>query len=179
VRRPCLLLAFISNAAWAAQTLVIDASVITVDRDHPSAQAFAFDNGRFTAVGTNEQILKLRTPSTVVIDLKGMTVTPGFNDAHLHPQAIFDEHSPYGRVWLGGDRVKTMSDLITALQRKAAITPPGTLISGYGYNDVLLGRHPNRHDLDKAAGHHDAWLRPHHRGKQLCVERSRHHEGHG
>ena len=76
MRRPCLLLAFISNAAWAAQTLVIDASVITVDRDHPSAQAFAFDNGRFTAVGTNEQILKLRTPSTVVIDLKGMTVTP-------------------------------------------------------------------------------------------------------
>jgi predicted amidohydrolase YtcJ len=25
------------------------------------------------------------------------------------------------------------------------------LISGYGYNDVLLGRHPNRHDLDKVS----------------------------
>ena len=151
VMRLCLLLAFISNAAWAANTVVINANVITVDKDHPSAQAFAFENGRFTAVGTNEQILKLRTASTVVIDLKGMTVTPGFNDAHLHPQAIFDENSPYYRVWLGGDRVKTMSDLIAALQRKAAITPPGKLISGYGYNDVLLGRHPNRHDLDKVS----------------------------
>jgi predicted amidohydrolase YtcJ len=130
---------------------VINANVITVDRDHPSAQAFAFDNGRFTAIGTNEQILKLRTLSTAVIDLKGRTVTPGFNDAHLHPQAIFDENSPYYRVWLGGDRVKTMSDLIAALQRKAAITPPGKLISGYGYNDVLLGRHPNRHDLDEVS----------------------------
>ena len=151
VTRLCLLLAFLSNAAWAADTLVINANVITVDKDHPSAQAFAVDNGRFTAVGTNEQILKLRTPSTVVIDLKGMTVTPGFNDAHLHPQAIFEENSPYYRVWLGADRVKTMDDLIAALRRKAAITPTGKLISGYGYNDVLLGRHPNRHDLDKVS----------------------------
>ena len=151
VKRFCVLLAFISNAAWAANTLVINANVITIDKDHPSAQAFAFENGRFTAVGTNEQILKLQTPSTEIINLKGMTVTPGFNDAHLHPQAIFDENSPYYRVWLGGDRVKTMSDLIAALERKAAITPPGKLISGYGYNDVLLGRHPNRHDLDQVS----------------------------
>jgi predicted amidohydrolase YtcJ len=151
VTRLCLLLAFLSNAAWAANTLVINANVITVDKDRPSAQAFAFDNGRFTTVGTNEQILKLRTPSSVVIDLKGRTVIPGFNDAHLHPQAIFDENSPYYRVWLGGDRVRTMSALIAALQRKAVITPPGKLINGYGYNDVLLGRHPNRHDLDQVS----------------------------
>jgi predicted amidohydrolase YtcJ len=145
------LLALISNPAWAAHTLVINGNVITVDKNQPSAQAFAFENGRFTAVGTNEQILKLKTPSTEIIDLKGLTVTPGFNDVHLHPQAIFDENSPYYRVWLGGDRVKTMSDLIRALQRKAAITPAGKLINGYGYNDVLLGRHPNRHDLDKVS----------------------------
>jgi predicted amidohydrolase YtcJ len=151
VTRLFLLLALLSNAAWAASTLVINANVITVDKDRASAQAFAFENGRFTAVGSTEQILRLKTPSTVVIDLKGMTVTPGFNDAHLHPQAIFDENSPYYRVWLGGDHVRTMDELVAALQRKASITPPGKLISGYGYNDVLLGRHPNRHDLDRVS----------------------------
>ena len=78
-------------------------------------------------------------------------MTPGFNDAHLHPQAIFDETSPYYRVWLGTDRVKTMDDLVAALKRKAAITPTGKTINGYGYNDVTLGRHPNRHDLDKVS----------------------------
>jgi len=40
----CLLLAILSNAAWAANTVVIRANVITVDKNHPSAQAFAFDN---------------------------------------------------------------------------------------------------------------------------------------
>ena len=67
--RLCLLLTFLSNAAWAASTLVIHANVITIDRDHPSAQAFAFENGRFTSVGSNQQILKLKTSSSVVIDL--------------------------------------------------------------------------------------------------------------
>jgi hypothetical protein len=85
-----LFLVFLSNASLnAANTLVINANVITVDKNHPSAQAFAFDNGRITAVGTNEQIPKLRTTSTEVIDLKGRTVIPGFNDAHLRPLGDF------------------------------------------------------------------------------------------
>jgi len=151
IKRICFVFALLSNIAFAADTIVINAKVITVDPNRPSAQAFAIDNGRFTAVGTNAEILKLQTASTKVIDLKGETVTPGFNDAHLHPQAIFDENSPYYRVWLGGDRVKTIDELVAALKKKAAITPPGKMINGYGYNDVLLGRHPNRHDLDKVS----------------------------
>jgi hypothetical protein len=89
-----------------------------------------------------------------VIDLKGETVTPGFNDVHLHPQAIFQEGTPHYRVWLGGDRVKTIDELVAALKRQAAVTPAGARISGYGYNDALLGRHPNRHDLDTVSTTH-------------------------
>jgi hypothetical protein len=151
VKKLCVLLLLVGNLAYAADTIVVNANVITVDPSRPSAQAFAIDNGRFTAVGTNAEILKLKTSTTKIIDLKGETVTPGFNDAHLHPQAIFDENSQYYRVWLGGDKVKTMDELVAALKRKAAITPAGKIINGYGYNDVLLGRHPNRHDLDKVS----------------------------
>jgi predicted amidohydrolase YtcJ len=147
-KKLCLLLALLPNVAFASDTIVINANVITVDKNHPSAQAFAIDNGRFTAVGTNAEILKLKTSSTKVIDLKGETVTPGFNDVHLHPQAIFQEGTPHYRVWLGGDRVKTIDELVAALKRQAAVTSAGARISGYGYNDALLGRHPNRHDLD-------------------------------
>jgi hypothetical protein len=147
----CLIIAILTNVAFASETIVINAKVITVDPNHPAAEAFAIENGRFFAVGSNGEILKLKTSSTKVIDLRGMTVTPGFNDAHLHPQTIFDENSPYYRPWLGGDRVTTVDELVAALKRKAAITPPGKFISGYGYNDVLLGRHPNRHDLDKVS----------------------------
>ncbi len=151
IKKLCLFFALISSVAFAADTIVINANVITVDKSLPVAQAFAFDNGRFTAVGTNAEILKLRGPSTKVIDLKGMTVTPGFNDVHLHPQTIFDEGSPYYRPWLGSDRVRTIDELVATLQKKAAITPSGKVINGYGYDDVQLGRHPNRYDLDKVS----------------------------
>jgi hypothetical protein len=146
-----LFFACLSSAAFGEQTIVINANVITVDKDHPAAQAFAIDNGRFSAVGTNAEILKLKTPSTAVIDLGGMTVTPGFDDAHVHPQAIFEDGSLYYRPWLGADRVQTIDQLIAVLKKKAAITPQGKLISGYGYDDVKLGRHPNCHDLDKVS----------------------------
>jgi predicted amidohydrolase YtcJ len=139
------------SLALAANTLVIDANVITVDKDHPSAQAFAIENGHITAVGTNAEILRLKSATSEVIDLKGMTVVPGFNDAHLHPQMIFEEGSPYYRPWLGADKVQTIDQLVAALKKQAAITPPGTIVSGYGYDDVKLGRHPNRHDLDKVS----------------------------
>jgi hypothetical protein len=148
-KRLCLMIALLSHLAFAADTIVINANVITVDKDRPSAQAFAIDNGRFTAVGTNAEILKLKTASTKLIDLKGETVTPGFNDVHLHPQAIFQEGTPHYRVWLGADRVKTIDELVAALKRQATVTPAGARISRYGYNDELLGRHPNRRDLDK------------------------------
>jgi predicted amidohydrolase YtcJ len=154
IKRFGLLIALITAAApfaSATDTIYINANVITVDSPHPAAQAFAVDNGRFTAVGTNTEILKLKTATTKIVDLKGLTVTPGFNDAHLHPQAIFDENSPYYRVWLGSDKIMNMDQLVAALQRKAAITPAGNTVSGYGYNDVTLGRHPNRHDLDKVS----------------------------
>jgi predicted amidohydrolase YtcJ len=151
IKRLCFFLILISNVAYAANTIVINANVVTVDAAHPAAQAFAYEDGRFLAVGTNAEILKLRTPSSEVIDLHGMTVVPGFNDAHLHPQMIFDQGSPYYRVWLGGDRVRTLDQLVAALKAKAAITPAGKMISGYGYDDVLLGRHPNRYDLDKVS----------------------------
>lgn len=147
----CLLLAVTVGAAHATDLIVINAKVITIDADHPSAEAFAIDAGHFIAVGTNAEVLKFKTADTQVIDLKGKTITPGFNDAHLHPQALFAEGTPHYRVWLGADRVASMDELVAALKRQATVTKPGTMISGYGYNDVALGRHPNRHDLDKVS----------------------------
>ena len=44
-----------------------------------------------------------------------------------------------------------MEELIAVLKRKAAKTHRGQLVSGSRYDDVKLGRHPNRHDLDKVS----------------------------
>ena len=48
------------------------------------AEAMAVHDGRVEAVGRNDEIVKLKGPSTEVIDLGGHFVMPGFNDAHVH-----------------------------------------------------------------------------------------------
>ena len=50
----------------------------------PLAQAFALEKGRFTAVGTDEEILSLCRPGDTLISLEGKFVCPGFNDSHMH-----------------------------------------------------------------------------------------------
>ena len=148
------LLPLLATAALGADLIVVNANVITVDASRPHAEAFAIDHGRFTAVGTNAEIRRLAGPGTRIVDLQGKTVTPGFNDVHLHPTAVFAEESPYYVPWLGPESVKTMDDLIAVLKAKAARTPKGQLVSGSRYQDTKLGRHPTRHDLDKVSTEH-------------------------
>src|SRR5215469_6077950 len=56
------------------------------------AQALAVRDGRIAAIGSNEDIQKLKGSQTQVIDLGGHFVMPGFNDAHSHLAAAGMRH---------------------------------------------------------------------------------------
>ena len=144
----------LTASAFGADYIFVNGNVITVDVSKPAAEAFAVGNGRFLAVGSNAEIRRLATAETKVIDLKGETVTPGFNDVHLHPHASYGEDSPYYNPWLGPDKVHNMDELVAALKRKAAVTPKGQVIRGERYDDGKLGRHPTKYDLDLASTEH-------------------------
>ena len=143
-----------ANEKAVPDAIYINGTVITVDPAQPYAEAFAVVDGRFSAVGTNVEIRRLATLSTTIIDLKGMTVTPGFNDTHVHPHTSYTEDTPYYTPWLGPDKIKDMDELVAALKKKADQLPPGTLVTGSRYQDSKLGRHPTRWDLDKASTVH-------------------------
>jgi predicted amidohydrolase YtcJ len=63
--------------------IVYNARVYTVNDKFDIVEAFAVNDGRFLAVGTNEEILR-RFESRKSIDAKGKPVYPGFNDGHCH-----------------------------------------------------------------------------------------------
>ena len=59
--------------------IIYNATVYTVDNDFSKAEAFAVKNGRFVAVGSSEEIMKLyRADDTR--DLHGAPVYPGSPD---------------------------------------------------------------------------------------------------
>src|ERR1700737_2657863 len=68
----------------AADLIITDAKIWTVDKSLPTAQAVAVLGDRIVAVGVNADVDAWRGPHTHVIDARGKLLLPGFNDAHVH-----------------------------------------------------------------------------------------------
>ncbi len=146
-----------------ADLVVLDARVYTMDRTLPRAQAFAVKSGRFFAVGSTSDIRNLVGPGTEVFEAAGLTVTPGFIDAHCHPSGI--------QELIGVNvNLETVDQVKAALRRKAADTPPGYWVTGYMYDDTKLDRPITRWDLDQAVPDHPAAVN--HRGGHTSVYNS-------
>ena len=132
----------------APDYVVINARVLTSDDNMRRAEAFAVKDDRFIAVGTSSDILNLASSGSEIIDAEGMTVTPGFIDAHSHPSS--------GGV---NELVQVNADLRSVVEIKQAIaerarnTPRGQWVRAFKYDDTKLdeGRPVNRFDLDEAA----------------------------
>ncbi len=62
----------------------INANIITMDPDNMNATAMVVEDGTIIAIGTNEEIHKSLNYGEEIIDLKGGTIIPGFNDSHVH-----------------------------------------------------------------------------------------------
>ncbi len=65
-----------------------NAQVITMDEARPAAQAVLVEKGKIRHVGTNEEILPRKTENTVLRDLAGKALLPGFIDPHSHFTAV-------------------------------------------------------------------------------------------
>ena len=71
--------------AQEADLVLTNGTIWTVDHANPTAEAVAVKDGKFIYVGSNRGVQKhIRKGATEVIDLKGLFVTPGFNDNHVH-----------------------------------------------------------------------------------------------
>ena len=76
---------FVGAQSKSAADLVIrNAKVWTVDKDHPTAQAVAVRGDRIVAVGSNEDVEAWRGARTRTVDASGKLLLPGFNDSHVH-----------------------------------------------------------------------------------------------
>ena len=153
-----------SDGATRADLIAVNGRVHTVDDAQPRAEAFAVKDGRFLAVGSSDDIRNLAGPDTPVLDLAGMTVTPGFIDAHSHPSG-----GGLSALRSVDTNTGSIAGIKDALAERAASTPPGEWVIGYMYDDTKLeeGRALRRTDLDEAVPNHPVHVR--HRGGHTAV----------
>ena len=93
--------------------------ITTLDRANPVATAVAIRDGRFVAVGSDEEVLALRAHGTRVIDLRGRCVLPGLVDNHTH---VVRGGLNYN-LELRWDGVRSLADAMDMLRRQVAVTP--------------------------------------------------------
>jgi predicted amidohydrolase YtcJ len=128
----------------------INGQVVTVDSEDRIAEAIGVRDNRIIYVGHSHGVRQLISRRTVVIDLKGRTLLPGFIDAHCHA-------GMYGiaqdRIPCGPQSARSIEDIKRAVATKAREKTRGDIIMGRGYQERALEekRHPTRWDLDEAA----------------------------
>ena len=139
---------------WA-DTIYVNGDIVTVNDAQPSAGAVAVKDGIIVAVGTEAEVLRLRGESTVLADLDGKTLVPGFVDGHAHLSGFGAQAVGANLLASPDGSVDTIDDLVRALQVFAAGPDVGRTgwVFGMGYDDAVLaeGRHPTRDDLDQVS----------------------------
>ena len=115
--------------------------------------AIAVSNSTIVAVGSDEQVMKLKGARTQVVDLGGAFVMPGFNDAHTHMAGAGQQ-----KLTVDLDGVKDLAEMQERIKTYTAAQRPGAWIVGSGWDHTLWpGKTlPTRGDLDKVTAGHPA-----------------------
>ncbi|MCR9144055.1 MAG: amidohydrolase [bacterium] len=113
-------------------------------------EAILVQDGRIARIGTRAEILALQTNDTVLVDLAGRTLAPGFIAVHTHLDLAAFFH---GFTDLSGFANDTPDDVWRTFQAAVEAAPPGEWILCKGFDPMLVPglRAPSIQQLDELA----------------------------
>lgn len=157
------------DSTGPADLIIRGANLLTMDPNIDSATAIAVRGQHILAVGRDNDVLNLKGANTKVMDARGLTVTPGFIDAHSHP--LLAQESISANV-----NLPSIVDVQHALAEQASKTPPGHWVLGSMYDDTVFAenRPLTRKDIDDVVTTHPVYVA--HRGGHTAVVNSRAYE---
>jgi predicted amidohydrolase YtcJ len=151
-------------AEIAADWILDNGQILTLDPRRPVVRALAVAGGRVAATGTRADMRAWRHRRTRVVDLRGATVVPGLVDTHAHL-----DREGLKSVFPSLARCRSIADVQAVVRRQAARTPKGQWIVTMpigappfyqeGAAALAEGRWPTRADLDAAAPDHPVYVR--------------------
>jgi predicted amidohydrolase YtcJ len=121
-----------------------------------TAQAVAIARGRFTAVGSNEEVLALKGKDTRLIRLAGRRVVPGFIDSHAHFIG-----GGFQLLSLDLKNVTSEAEFVRLIGERARTLPPGQWLQGGNWDEEAWPSRalPTRWQIDAVTPHTPVYLR--------------------
>jgi len=119
------------------------------------AQALAVRGERILAVGSEAEALKLKGPATMVVDLKGRFVMPGFNDAHMHLT-----NAGFKKLTVDLTDTKSLEEFRERIRLRLETAEPMEWITGSGWDETLwpVKDIPSRWDIDEVTNDHPVYM---------------------
>ena len=139
-----------SQATPAPDLILHRGAFATLSPSSPTASAVAIANGKFVAVGRDEDVMPLRGPRTRIIDLRGRRALPGLVDNHLH----LIRGGLNFNLELRWDGVRSLADAMAMLRRQVAVTPAPQwvrVVGGFTEHQFKEKRLPTIAELNAAA----------------------------
>jgi predicted amidohydrolase YtcJ len=138
-----------------ADAIYFGGDIITMEGNEAQyAEAVAVKNGKIVFVGSKSEAEKMKGDNTVMNDLQGKTLLPGFIDCHSHLLTIADGTMQANLSPAPVGTVASIPDIVAALKAmktKQKFSDTSLLI-GWGYDQDFLTekRHPTAAELDAA-----------------------------
>jgi predicted amidohydrolase YtcJ len=149
--RSLLVLLLAAPALLAADLIVHNAKVVTLDDKSRLARAVAVEGDKIVAVGDDAAVLEHKKPGTRVIDARGKTVLPGLYDSHVHPLGVVaTELADPPPV------IRSLKEAFAYIRKRAEVLPKGDwIVLRFAFPTRLdEARFPTKAELDKVAPDH-------------------------
>lgn len=133
-----------------ADMILRNGEIATVDEAGRIVSAVAIKDGKFIAVGSDEEIVQHQGAQTQVIDVNGRTVIPGLNDSHTH---VIRGGLNYN-LELRWDGVPTLAEALRLLREQVQRTPPNQwvrVVGGWSEFQFAERRMPTLEELNEIA----------------------------
>ncbi|MCM2312034.1 MAG: amidohydrolase [Steroidobacteraceae bacterium] len=154
----CLASVAVASGEPSADLIIHGGPILTMEGAKPGyVEAVVVSDGRIAFAGAATEAMQQKSAATVVKDLGGRTMLPGFVDAHSHfinaptlSRMVNVSPSPVGP----GDSVAQIIAALQAWQGKTRV-PDGGWIMAWGYDDSMVqGGKLTKRELDAALPSH-------------------------
>ncbi len=136
--------------------ILINGRIRTLDDATPQVSALALAGERIVAYGNDDEMRSLGSVGTVIDNLEGRTVLPGFVDAHIHWRGTAEA---LHQVQLYD--VTSRAQAVQRVAERAVTVTAGEWVIGYGWSQGAWDdpRFPTAQDLDAVTPNHPVLLR--------------------
>lgn len=128
--------------------IIVNANVLTVDKDYSTANALVIENNKIVYVGDDEGALAYKNSSSNIINAKGNTITPANADGHMH----FGTTALTNLYEVRIDMLSNIDEFKNAIREYIKLNPDKNYCLGYGWNTFFYGENDlNKYQLDEVS----------------------------